>query len=233
MLNCYYMDIECGCSYEQAEKLRKILPTERLEKLDRFCNEKKAEKYLLSSAFLQYVLSDTLGILPQEISYTYTYGECGKPELLYKENYKGKKIDFNLSHSGKYAVLAVGDKPVGIDVERVKKDRIAVAKRFFCEEEYEEILNTPESMRDSLFLEYWTMKEAYVKRTGKGLYTPLDSFKINREKEGISSVNQEEVYFATFFLEESYCVSVCSEKKEELRRLSKETMKEIELWEIL
>ena len=72
-----------------------------------------------------------------------------------------------------------------------------------------------------------------MKRTGKGLYTPLDSFKINREKEGISSVNQEEVYFTTFFLEESYFVSVCSEKKEELRRLSKETMKEIELWEIL
>lgn len=219
------MDIECGCSYEQTEKLRKFLPTERLKKLDRLNNEKKAEKYLLSSAFLQYVLSDTLGILPQEISYT--YGECGKPELLYKENYEGQKIDFNLSHSGKYAVLAVGDKSVGIDVECAKKDRIAVAKRFFCEEEYEEILNTPEPMRDSLFLEYWTMKEAYVKRTGKGLYTPLDSFKINREKEGISSVNQEEVYFATFFLEESYCVSVCSEKKEELRRISKETMKEI------
>ena len=228
MLNCYYMDIECGCSHEQVEKLKKILPTERLEQLNRLRNEKKAQKYLLSSVFLQYVLSDTLGILPQEISYI--YGECGKPELLYNENYTGKKIDFNLSHSGKYAVLAVSDKPVGIDVEHLKKDRIAVAKRFFCKEEYEKIVNAPVSIKDTLFLEYWTMKEAYVKRTGQGLYTPLDSFEINRGEDGISSVNQEEIYFATFFLEkEMYCVSVCSEKKEELTILSKKTMQEIKL----
>lgn len=232
MLSCYYMDIGCGCSYEQTKKLRKILPPERLEKLDRFCNEKKAEKYLLSSAFLQYVLSGALGTFPQEISYI--YGEYGKPEILYKEDYKGRRFDFNLSHSGRYAVLAVSDHPVGIDVERLKMGRLAVAKRFFCEEEYEEILNAPEQARDSFFLKYWTMKEAYVKRTGKGLYMPLDSFRIIEGKGGISSVNQEEIYFTTFFLKKkNYCVSVCSENEAELRRLSGETMQKIELWEIL
>lgn len=232
MLNCYYMDISCGCPYEQMEILCKMLPEERLKKIDKLRNEDKAKKYLLSSAFMQYGLSDALNIPMEAIAYV--YGKYGKPEIVYRGKKMEGQIDFNLSHSGKYAVLAVSDRPVGIDVERLKKDRIGVAERFFCKEEYEDILNAKGSERESRFLEYWTMKEAYVKRTGNGLHTPLNSFLINRREKGLSIVEQEDIYFSTFFLEmQMYCVSVCSEWKGELEKLSKSTMHKIKLRQIM
>ena len=131
-------------------------------------------------------------------------------------------------------MLAISDTPVGIDVERLKKERLAVAERFFCKEEYEDILKVEGLERESRFLEYWTMKEAYVKRTGNGLYTPLNSFLINRVGGGLSTVAQEDIYFGTFFLEEQrYCVSVCSEYKDEMKELSKYAMREIKLNQIM
>lgn len=231
MLICYYMNISESCSCEQMDVLCKIIPKERQEKINKFRNQDKAKKHLLSSVFLQYGLSEVLDIPMEGI--TYTYGEYGKPGIMYDGKGRRGQIDFNLSHSGSYAVLAVSDRPVGIDVERLKTDRIAVAERFFCEEEYQDILKAGGLERDSRFLEYWTMKEAYVKRMGKGLYSPLNSFLINRERKGFSSVDQEDVYFATFFLEEQkYCVSVCSEYKDEIEKLSKRTVHEVKLHQI-
>lgn len=232
MLNCYYMDISCECSHEQMEILCKLLPEERLKKTDRLRNKDMAKKYLLSSAFLQYGLSDALGIPMKAI--TYVYGEYGKPGIVYKGKDMRGRIDFNLSHSGKYAVLAVSDRPVGIDVERLKSDRAAVAQRFFCKEEYEDILETEGLERDGRFLQYWTMKEAYVKRTGNGLNTPLNSFLISRKENELSVVAGEHIYFSTFFLEaQMYCVSVCSEGREELEKLSRDTMHQIGLKQIV
>jgi phosphopantetheine--protein transferase-like protein len=157
----------------------------------------------------------------------YGYGPQGKPYLdcgimnnqrgggLQEKPHmegEGERLEFNLSHSGKYAVLAVSDQPVGIDVERMKKNRLSVAKRCFCPEEYEDIVQAGDEWQKNIrFLEYWTMKEAYVKRTGEGLRIPLNSFRILREDNGLSTVKGEgNLWFATGFLEQgSYGVSVC------------------------
>ena len=232
MLSCYYMDISFDCSYEQMEILHKIIPKERMEKIDKFRNRDKAKKHLLSNAFLQYGLSEVLNIPMEEI--TYAYGEYGKPGIIHNGKDMREQVDFNLSHSGNYAVLAVSDRPVGIDVECLKKPRMAVAERFFCKKEYEDILKAEDLERENRFLEYWTMKEAYVKRTGNGLNTPLNSFLINRGRGGFSVVNQEDIYFGTFFIEEKrYCVSVCSEYKDEIEKFSKDKMHEVKLQQIL
>lgn len=232
MLRCYYMDISIDCAWDQMDRLYNIIPKERAEKIDKIRNNVKATKHLLSNAFLQYGLSEALKIPMEEI--TYIYGEYGKPGIVYNGKDMRQQVDFNLSHSGSYAVLAVSDRLVGIDVERLKKDRMAVAERFFCREEYEDILKVDGLEREIRFLEYWTMKEAYVKRIGNGLHTPLDSFLISRGSEGVSVVEQEEVYFSTFFLkEQGYCVSVCSEYKDKMGQLSKDVMQEVKLNQIM
>lgn len=228
MLRCYYMDISCDCSNEQSQALYNLLPEERQLNARRMKNAALAKKRILSGAFLQYVLSLILDIPVVQI--TYQYGEFGKPMLT--ENVMsgsgavptGEKIDFNLSHSGKFAVLAVSDVSVGIDVECCKKNRMSVAKRCFNREEYEDIVAAgTDAERDRRFLEYWTMKEAYVKCLGEGLCIPLDSFLIRRREDFLSYVQMESpkqsMYFATGFLDEKYCVSVCSSNRQELEEL--------------
>lgn len=95
-----------------------------------------------------------------DASYDYDieYVANGKPV------YRNSDIYFNLSHAGNYVVCAVSDKAVGVDIERLRKNVIRVAKRFFTQAECDWIGN------DSLkFSRIWTLKEAYAKLTGEGI----------------------------------------------------------------
>lgn len=242
MLKIFYMDIGCDCSDEQSQAFLQYLPKERQVQIEKLKNYELAKKKILAGIFLQYGISQVTGVDITQIRYG--YGKQGKPYLDLNQMKCNLPfgLEFNLSHSGRYAVLAVSDKPVGIDIEKLKENRITVAKRCFHEKEYEDIMSqTDEAGRDYRFLEYWTMKEAYVKWTGDGLRLAFDSFVITHgnvglsftegilekadfhENKGFSDVMQlsgGRVWFATAPVEEGrYAVSVCSKEKDILKEL--------------
>lgn len=95
----------------------------------------------------------------------------GKPELT------GSGVRFNLSHSGPWAVCAVSDKAVGVDVE-LPRCSVAVARRHFCPEELQPLLQLPPEEQAQALNRLWTAKEAFVKAIGRGLTLPLDSFRV-------------------------------------------------------
>lgn len=101
---------------------------------------------------------------------SYSLGENGKPYI------EGGAF-FSLAHSGKYAVCAVSDFAVGVDIEGARKNSLRLARRFFTRSEYERIAASGEP--DELFCRLWVIKESYIKATGKGLNTPLGSFEAN------------------------------------------------------
>lgn len=212
MIRVYYMKLDGDCSKEQSLALYGMLPKERKESVDRARNEVIAKKRLYTGAFLQMVLSKETGLSVEQLHYR--YNQWGKPEL----DVEG--IHFNLSHSGDWAVLAVSDSPVGVDIEHKSKNYLSLAKRCFCGAEYEDIL-TPidETEQRRRFLEYWTMKEAYIKYVGEGMRIPLNSFRLVRGTEGISEIVGENPCCGTFFLEGDYCVSVCGTLKEDVKAL--------------
>ncbi|MDO5156816.1 MAG: 4'-phosphopantetheinyl transferase superfamily protein [Eubacteriales bacterium] len=203
--------------------LKQFIVEERIEKIEKQKDVGRAKKLTIISAFLQHCLGEVLEIPAAEVRFS--YGPWGKPAL------QNSDLDFSLSHSGNYAVLAVSDALVGIDVEHLRRDRLHIAKRFFYESEYRDIDRLSDEREKNIrFLEYWTMKEAYVKRAGKGLQIPLDSFVITRDLQQSSRTVSEdgtEIWFATHFLKDSYAVSICSEKKRELEMLKKENFREI------
>ncbi len=225
------------------EELYLILPQERRAAVDRAKNEAVARKRLYTGAFLQHVLSKETGIPMNRLQYE--YNAWGKPELTLAclnqmfvegeetespiEQMCDRRLYFNLSHSGDYVVLAVSDSPIGIDIEHKTKGYDSLAKRCFCEEEYKDILSAgDEEQQKQCFLEYRTMKEAYIKLVGEGMRIPLDSFLVRREADGFSFVEKYhtedkrsakdcEGYFATMMLDAEYCVSVCTRQKQMLR----------------
>lgn len=96
-----------------------------------------------------------------------TYGEQGKPAL------EDVPLYFNISHSGEWAVCALAEVPVGVDIQEERPIRSCVARRFTPSER--ELLNRlPENRRQSALFDLWCLKEAYCKCTGRGLLTPLD-----------------------------------------------------------
>ena len=94
-----------------------------------------------------------------------------------KEYVADRQIFYNVSHTKELLCSAVSDSDVGIDCETVSdRDYEALSARFFTEREHKEITES----RDPLdtFIKIWTKKESYVKYTGAGLSTPLDSFDV-------------------------------------------------------
>ncbi|MFI3253775.1 MAG: 4'-phosphopantetheinyl transferase superfamily protein [Eubacteriales bacterium] len=89
---------------------------------------------------------------------------------------------FNLSHGGDYAVLATGDRPLGVDIEKIKENRFPMGQRCFAPEEVAQIANcSGEEEKNHLFFRLWVMKESYLKATGKGLSLGLKSFAVDGE----------------------------------------------------
>lgn len=65
------------------------------------------------------------------------------------------------------AACGIYEKPVGIDVEEVRKFSWKVAKRVCSEEELQKIANSLRPEKE--FFIYWTLKESLVKALGVGL----------------------------------------------------------------
>ena len=81
---------------------------------------------------------------------------------------------FNISHSGDFLAIAISNRDVGIDIEKIRKPDFRITKRF-CSDEQAYITETDSINR---FFEVWTKKEACLKYKGTGLSGGLNTFSI-------------------------------------------------------
>ncbi len=81
---------------------------------------------------------------------------------------EGSPLEFNLSHSGQWLLCAVGDQPLGVDIEVFKPRDLKIAERFFTPKE-QEFLALQKADAHLRFLQIWTAKEAYFKWQGSGI----------------------------------------------------------------
>jgi 4'-phosphopantetheinyl transferase len=115
--------------------------------------------------------------------------DCDPAELKFETNAYGKpsvvlssshvKLEFNLSHTEGLSVVAVSRySRVGCDVEFLNRSGldVEIARRFFTQEESQEIAEHPPEQQIERLLSYWTLKEAYIKAEGQGLSMGLDTF---------------------------------------------------------
>lgn len=151
----------------------------------------------------------------------YVLGEQGKPML---QAYPG--LHFSLSHAGDYAICSMGELENGCDVERVRPDKMRVAERFFAEEEKAWIYQAGETAeRDRRLFRLWTMKESFLKVTGRGMALPLRDFTVLIGENGIHgvrhSINSKCYYMKEYSLPDffremaEYRISVCCEVPEQ------------------
>lgn len=164
------------------------------------------ERTLVGDVLSRTLLSKKTGI-PNHLLKFYN-GEYGKPYLKGKVNYA-----FNVSHSGTWVVCALDDLCVGVDVEKVQKVELELAKRCFCYEEYCYLRDLKKDEREKSFYSLWTLKESYIKYWGRGLSIPLNSFCF-RNVAGKFYLNSSKykIIFTQFDLAGMYQLSVCATK---------------------
>lgn len=141
------------------------------------------------------------------------YGKEGKP---YCGN--SASFHFNLSHSGDYAVCAVSQGKVGIDIQKRKEFNLKVAERFFAQEETARLKDAQDADKSRVFNEIWTMKESYIKYTGRGMVQELGSFYLDGGIV-IDGTSGETVFAHQYHNIAGYQITVCSQEKEHLENL--------------
>lgn len=152
------------------------LSPDELLRAGRFRIPRVRRAFIAARRGLRKVLSGYLGISPAEVAFSYL--PSGKPLL---SSTGSPSIQFNLSHSGTLALVAVTTgREIGVDVEQMN-DRLSfmeLARRFFAPGEQEMLAALPEPARLQVFYRLWTSKEACLKATGAGLTVPLSSLRI-------------------------------------------------------
>jgi len=158
-----------------------VLSGDEIERARRYKFPRDRGRFVGARAFLRRTLAEYLSVSPRELAFI--YGPFGKPGL--SPPFAGETLEFNLSHSGDVAVLAVArDAPVGVDVEQVIRvaNLQGIASRFFSAYENARLNAAPAYARELAFYYCWTRKEAFLKALGDGLAHPLDSFDVSLDE---------------------------------------------------
>ena len=167
-----------------AAEYLKQLPAEEQVRAERFRFHDPRARFVGCRVPLRSILANCLGMAADAISFG--YGANGKPELAAAPKAAavqnaGTSIEFNLSHSGDWGLIAltVGS-AVGVDIEQFdpRSEIQRLAERYFAKSEVAEFLQLSEESRQAGFYRGWTCKEAYMKATGRGMSQSLSSFAV-------------------------------------------------------
>ena len=206
MIRVYYTDTKPLENPETFERIFEALPGYRREKIEKL---KLGRDRNLSAAagFLLMRAAEDAGLDACEKIETNVYGKpffAGRPD-----------IDFSLSHSGEMALCAIADVPVGCDIEKTGRNRMAVAERFFTPEEKEILKSVKDAdLRNEEFYRLWTLKESFIKCRGLGISLALDSFSVTADDNGfcarMNGILQNNIFVERKYAD-GYSAALCME----------------------
>ena len=130
---------------------------------------------LKSYEMLMQLLNPSLGVTckvydvkaGKDTPYTFLYNEYGQPRI------EGGPC-FSISHCQHGIAVAIGEKPIGIDIEHIRTAKPELVARTMNENEQAEIWAA--TSPDIAFTCLWTKKEAVLKMQGTGI-TSIDGIK--------------------------------------------------------
>jgi 4'-phosphopantetheinyl transferase len=192
MLKVYGAKINNEVDKKLYEKALSYIPENKQKRIKRFLKYEDSLRTLIAEVLIRKIIMQELKIPNGEIFFK--INNYGKPYLK----------DWDEFHF---------NKPVGIDVERIKDLNIKIADRFFSKEEVEDLYKIKKSERLKYFFDLWTLKESYIKADGRGLNIPLNSFSfrvIDNEIIFNTQNNLKNCFFKRYKIDQYYKLSICS-----------------------
>lgn len=181
------------------DPLARFLSEDELKRAASYRRDDSRVMFSVCRGALRRILSGYLGTDPGGIELSRLEG--GKPVV--------KGIEFNVSHSEGFCVIAVSDVPVGIDVEKKSpRDFAGISARYFSEAEGDAISRSQSP--SSLFYRAWCMRESMAKLRGTGVWR-LMALSPVMDPDALRVVGPESLK-GVFFREipfDGFCVVVC------------------------
>ena len=182
----------------QNKRLLELVGTERRKKVIRYRMPDDRKRSLAAGLIIRKILNEN-GLSEDSLKYS----ENGKP--------LADNLFFNISHAGDYVVGVSSDREVGCDIEKIVDAPLEVTDRFFHLKEAEYIKSAEDKNR--AFFTLWTLKESYMKMTGKGFSIPPEMIGFTLDEKGKIQSEKEGV-FRQYLLAEGV-ISVCIKENAE------------------
>ena len=139
-----------------------LMSSEKKAHVDAFRFADDRKRSVCAELLARRMLSARCGVDEREI--VFAAGSRGKPYAV------NVNAEFSVSHSGDYVLCAVGDRPTGADIEKMRAvdDRLV---RYVCTDAEAQYVCSARSAREKeeRFFTVWTAKEAYFKARGTGI----------------------------------------------------------------
>lgn len=173
----------------------------------RYHKEIDSSRFLITRSILKIIVAAYTQLSVKEISLDYQFNK--KPYLA-----SHPWLNFNISHSEDYAVIAISRIKIGIDIEYMSEDQdyTNLLIDVFNKKEILNIENATD--KKNAFYTSWTRKEAFVKALGKGIdddfkYIPCLDGQHRIDTNLLKNEKNWQVY--SFDLAEHYSAAICFE----------------------
>jgi 4'-phosphopantetheinyl transferase len=142
--------------------LVKFLNSQEINRVERFHKENDQNRFIICRSILKFILATHTKLPVKSILLNYHFNK--KP---YLASHPG--LNFNISHSEDFAVIAISSDKVGVDIEYISEDFdfTNLLPDIFVDHEILAIKNADN--KKHAFFTSWTRKEAFVKALGKGI----------------------------------------------------------------
>lgn len=171
------------------------------QKLQKITVEGKRHAFVVCRFVAKQLIGEFFGLDPLALNFQYT--ERGKPYM------NAPDVEFNISHSGDFALIGVSRHKIGVDIEKIKSNRNfkGLAEVVLSEDEKAWVFEKNTMQR---FYQLWTLKEARLKCDGDGLAGHYPAATFDPEK-GWGYAGYK---IFNFFnkIENNYTYSICTKK---------------------
>lgn len=147
-------------SAAEATSFEAFLDATEQQKLQKITVAEKRHAFIACRFVTKQLIGEFFGLDPLSLNFHYT--ERGKPYV----NIPG--VEFNISHSGDFALIGVSRFKIGVDIEKTNPNRNfkGLAEIVLSEDEKAWVFEKDTMQR---FYQLWTLKEARLKCDGEGL----------------------------------------------------------------
>jgi 4'-phosphopantetheinyl transferase len=212
--------VACDESHDHAlAQYEEVLSAEEKKRYQLLNFPAYRHQYLVTRSSVRRVLSRYSNTEPFE--WRFGQNRFGRPYICSDDRFE-RSLSFNISHTqGIVAIGVTRGSRIGVDVENCLTfgGSTDLARRFFTVEEAADLVGVSGQERVERFLEYWTLKESYIKFLGAGLSVSLNSFRFSfggadRSKINFGSGEIQEGRHCRFWSIRpfpEYIVAICSE----------------------
>lgn len=141
-----------------------LLSDAEKERANKYIHQKDSQRFIIARGMLKILAGHFLSLPPAMVDIR--IGNNKKPFI---NSNLSLQLDYNISHSGNWIVMAFGIGSIGVDIEHIHTsfNFEPLLPACFSKEEQNYILTNSNSRE--LFYRLWTRKESFVKASSRGL----------------------------------------------------------------